>query len=107
MAEPKAEIKNSMAARTSPFFLPNFLLTSPPKTPPMIHPIKALATRNPLNALAAPSDNPLGVTKKLSKEPTVPEITPVSYPNKSPPKVATNVSLIKYFELVDFPIMLI
>ena len=78
IAEPKAEIKNKTAARISPFFLPNFLLTKPPKTPPIIHPINALETKKPLKALAAVSDNPFGATKKLSRKLTVPEITPVS-----------------------------
>ena len=95
IAEPKAEIKNKIAARINPFFRPSFLLTNPPTIPPIIQPINALDTKKPLKALAAVSDNPFGIPKKLSKDPTVPEITPVSYPNKSPPKVATNVILIK------------
>jgi hypothetical protein len=59
-----------------------------------------------LNELAAVSLNPLGFTKNSSKEPTVPDITPVSYPNKSPPSVAIRVSLNKYLEFDDAPIIL-
>ena len=105
MAEPNADIKNKIAARINPFFRPSFLLTNPPKTPPIIQPINALDTKNPLKALAAVSDNHFGITKKLSKDPTVPEMTPVSYPNNKPPKVATNVSLIKYPEFTDCAII--
>ena len=101
IAEPRADIKNRIAARIKPFFRPNFLLISPPERPPIIQPINALDTMNPLKALAAVSDNPFGITKKLSKEPTVPEMTPVSYPKSSPPKVATNVSFKRYPDFAD------
>ena len=50
---------------------------------------------NPLKALAAVLLNSFGLTKKPSNEPKVPKITPVYYPNRRPPKVATNLSLIK------------
>ncbi|GAK98050.1 hypothetical protein JCM19294_1672 [Nonlabens tegetincola] len=102
MAEPSADITNNTAARTSPFFLPNFLLTRPLNNPPMTQPISALETRKPLNAFAEFSDKPFGITKKLSKDPTVPDITPVSYPNNKPPKVATKVSFNRYPEFEGF-----
>jgi hypothetical protein len=36
--------------------------------------------------------------KKFSREPTVPEMTAVSYPNNSPPSVATRVNDKRYLE---------
>jgi hypothetical protein len=67
------------------------LLTQPPNIPPKTQPIRALDTTNPNFEFAAISDKPKGSIKNFSREPTVPEITAVSYPNKSPPKVATRV----------------
>ena len=70
-AEPSAEIKNKTPAINSPFFLPNFLPTSPARAPPTIHPMSAMETSHPFKELAANSSNPLGSIKKASREPTV------------------------------------
>ena len=43
-----------------------------------MQPISALDTIKPVSLLDSNSERPLGSTKKLSSEPTVPEITPVS-----------------------------
>jgi hypothetical protein len=96
MADPIAETRNSRAANTSPFLRPRVLLTQPPKIPPKIQPIRALDTTSPSLEFEAISDSPKGSTKNFSRDPTVPEITAVSYPNRSPPRVATRVMEIRY-----------
>ena len=49
MEEPTADKVNSKAAKTNPFFLPISLDIKPPKAPPMIQPMRALDTVNPLS----------------------------------------------------------
>ena len=71
-------MKNNIPAIIKLFFLPNLLPISPPIEPPIMQPISALDTIKPVSLLDSNSERPLGLTKKLSSEPTVPEITHVS-----------------------------
>ena len=90
-ADPTAEMINRIAARINVFFLPRRDANSPPLIPPIMHPINALETVNPLSELEANSGNPCGSMKLILRDSTVPDITAVSYPNNNPPKVAIKV----------------
>src|SRR5215468_5626395 len=91
-AEPTEPSRNMAPATIMPPRRPRRDDTHPATNAPMMQPTSALEIVQPDRLLRAVSDHPRGLMKYASIELTAPEITAVSYPNKSPPRVATNVS---------------
>ena len=95
-AEPIAEKKKRRAASFMVVRLPSLSAKIPPLIPPIMHPISALDTVNPSREFAASSLSIRGSIKNFFIDPTVPEITAVSYPNSNPPKAAAIVIITTY-----------
>src|SRR5258708_1957672 len=91
-AEPIDPSRNISPATNRPPRRPRTVETHPATIAPMMQPRSALEIVQPDRLLRAVSDNPSGSMKYASIEVTAPDITAVSYPNRSPPKVATNVN---------------
>jgi hypothetical protein len=80
-AVPRAETRKSTAEIIKTFFLPIRSLMVPAKAAPKTQPTSAQDATQP---------TPFGSSsKRASSGPIAPDITPVSYPNKSPPNAAT------------------
>src|SRR5215472_2220211 len=90
-AEPSADSTNSTAATISPPLRPTAFASQPATPAPMMQPNKALDMVQPERLPRAVSERCNGSMKLASIELTAPEITAVSYPNRRPPSVATNV----------------
>ena len=93
-AVPMADIRNKTAAKSNDFFRPSELLKKAANTAPAMQPTKALDAAQPIAALLK--------SKCCLRLPMVPEITAVSYPKSSPPRVATNVMNKSLVGLDDF-----
>src|SRR5262249_35068746 len=91
-AEPIEPKRNMAPATIMPPRRPRRVETQPATNAPMMQPSSALEMVQPDKLLRAVSDHPSGMMKYASMELTAPEITAVSYPNKRPPRVATNVN---------------
>src|SRR5215475_10222311 len=90
-AEPTADSRNSSAATIRPPLRPTTFANHPATPAPMMQPNSALEIVQPDRLPRAVSERCNGSMKLASIELTAPEMTAVSYPNRRPPNVATNV----------------